>query len=212
MKETNKGLSCIERRNKGFNNPVEILTRWKNNIKHSYQRAHYGFCDRDIWNIDCWFLKVMPAMLEQFKETTHGYPDIDGAISHAIYESGQEKEDDDVGMKAWKDILDEMIFLLREADEDTCTRKNPYEEEWEQAYEEFNDKYGIFGEKLLTEEDLAKAAKTGARRAYMLGDVDEYKEISDKHLKESREISKYRSECKHKALMLLDKWFWNLWD
>ncbi|MBE5905017.1 MAG: hypothetical protein E7275_12150 [Pseudobutyrivibrio sp.] len=208
MKEMDKGTSCIEGRHKGFNNPIETLTRWKNNIKYAYQRAHYGYCDRDIWNIDYWFLKVMPAMLEQFKETTHGYPDMEGAISHAVYDSGRDLVKDDAGMKAWKDVLDEMIFLLREADEDTCTRENPYDEEWRQAWDEFECKYGLFGEKLLTEEDLAGPG----RRAYLPAHLDEYKDISDKHTKENIEILKYRSECKHKALELFDKWFWNLWD
>lgn len=43
-----------------------------------------------------------------------------------------------------------MIFLLREASEETCTVKNPYEEENLKNHKEFTKKYGILGEKLLS--------------------------------------------------------------
>ena len=48
----------------------------------------------------------------------------------------------------WDKILDRMIFLWRELDENTCTKKNPYEDEYMKASEEFDNKYGLLGEKL----------------------------------------------------------------
>lgn len=73
-------------------------------------------------------------------------------------------------MKRWKGILSEMIFLFREAHEDTCTKKNPFEEEYSRATKEFTEKYGFFGEKLKTEEEREEEKKTGRSRWYMLGD------------------------------------------
>ena len=43
------------------------------------------------------------------------------------------------------------MWLRRESAEDTCTRKNPYEEEYDKAHTEFREKYGLLGEKLQTE-------------------------------------------------------------
>ena len=105
-----------------------------------------------------------------------------------------------------------MESLFREANEETCHRKNPYEEEHDQAQQEFNEKYGVFGEKLKTEEEKAEERKKHSSRIYMLGDVPEYAEISDKWLAAERELHEYREECLKKGMALMTKYFWNLWD
>ena len=108
--------------------------------------------------------------------------------------------------------MNEMIFFFREANEDTCTKKNLYEEEHDKASDEFTKKYGFFGEKLKTEEEKEAEKKTGSSRWYMLEDVPEYKEISDLYHDEYRKIVEYRHECKDKGMDLFKEWFWNLWD
>ena len=45
------------------------------NIKSFFQRGTKGYCDEDLWEIDSWFLKIMPKMLEEFKKKTMGWPD-----------------------------------------------------------------------------------------------------------------------------------------
>ena len=45
--------------------------------------------------------------------------------------------------------------------EETCERKNIYEEEHERVYREFEEKYGIFGEGL--EKSNEKSDKSGER-------------------------------------------------
>ena len=214
MREKNKkvGYSCYEKKMRGFEKPKEKYKRWRRNIKFAYQRVRYGYCDSDIWSIDYWFLNVMPGMLQQLKETTHSYPCFQGSISHAVYGTAVSEDADDAGMKQWDEILSEMIFLLKEANEDTCTRENKYQKEYDKAQEEFDNKYGMFGEKLRTEAEKAEEKKKGTHRIYMLGDVPEYKEISELYFNELRALSDYRDECKSKALELFSKWFWDLWD
>ena len=133
------------------------------------------------------------------------------------YESALEKVLDDEdkeseGMKAWKTVLDRMVFLMREADENTCTRANPYEEAYDKAQKEFNDKYGMFGEKLLTDEEQKRSESGEGTRLYMPSDVEEYKPISDQYYDEERKIAEYRRKCKEEALDLFSKWFYDLWD
>ena len=82
----------------------------------------------------------------------------------------------------------------------------------DKAQEEFDNKYGMFGEKLRTEAEKAEEKKKGTHRIYMLGDVPEYKEISELYFNESRVLGDYRDDCKNKALELFSKWFWDLWD
>lgn len=211
-KTKKNGYPCYDKKMHGFENPKEKFKRWKRNIRFAYQRIKYGYCDSDIWSIDYWFLNVMPGMLQQLKDTTHSYPCFQGSISHALCENGMSEDTDNEGVKQWEAILSEMIFLLNEANEDTCTRENKYKKEYDKAREEFNNKYGMLGEKLRTEEDKAEEKKKGTHRVYMLGDVPEYKEISELYFNESRVLDDYRDDCKNKALELFSKWFWDLWD
>lgn len=206
------GYPCYDKKMHGFENPKEKFKRWRRNIRFAYQRIKYGYCDSDVWSIDLWFLNVMPGMLQHLKDTTHSYPCFQGSISHALCENVMSEETDNEGVKQWEAILSEMIFLLNEANEDTCTRENKYQKEYDKAQEEFDNKYGMFGEKLRTEAEKAEEKKKGTHRIYMLGDVPEYKEISECYFNELRALSDYRDECKSKALELFSKWFWDLWD
>ncbi len=212
MNNRKTDYSCFEARERGFINPIKGVKRWGRNIKHAYQRIRYGYCDRDVWSIDWWFLNVIPNMLEDLKETTHGYPSMPDDFAQALVGTGAPKEVDDEGMKRWKDILTEMIFLFREANAETCTKKNPYEEEYDKVLEEFTEKYGILGDGLKTEAEKAEEERKGSYRMYMLSDVPEYKEISELHFAEERKIDEYRYECKDKGMDLFKEWFWNLWD
>lgn len=47
------------------------LTR---NIEKFIQRGMMGYCDEDLYNIDCWFIKIFPNMLDNFAECTIGHP------------------------------------------------------------------------------------------------------------------------------------------
>ena len=214
MKERRKqGYSAIEKHPHGLENPVDKIKRWKRNIAFACQRVRYGYCERDVWSIDWWFLNVVPNMLQELKETKHGYPD---ALSTSDHNSQRlitdEAEKEEEGSKKWDAILSEMIFLFREANEETCRKKNPYEEQYEKCSDEFIKKYGFFGEKLKTKEEMEEEKEKRYKRWYTLGDVPEYQNIQNKYLKEEQKIDQYRNECKNKGLELFSKWFWSLWD
>ncbi|WP_044917220.1 hypothetical protein [Butyrivibrio sp. WCE2006] len=130
------GYPCYDKKTHGFENPKEKFKRWRRNIRFAYQRIKYGYCDSDVWSIDLWFLNVMPEMLQHLKDTTHSYPCFQGSISHALCENVMSEETDNEGVKQWEATLSEMIFLLNEANEDTCTRENKYQEEYDKAQEE----------------------------------------------------------------------------
>lgn len=102
-----------------------------------------------------------------------------------------------------------MIFLWREIDEETCSKKNPYEEEYDKAFDEFYHKYGLFGSKFQTEKENQKGGRT---RIHFMSDLPEYQEISAKYEKEEKLLNEYRCSCKDEAMDMLKKYFYDLWD
>ena len=112
----------------------------------------------------------------------------------------------------WDKIFEQMIFLWKETEESTCSKKNPYEDEYSRAYSEFKEKYGFMGEKLQTKEELEKNRKCGGRytTVHFMNELSEYKEIYDKYLEEEHRLEQYRSECKDEAIDMLKKYFYEL--
>ena len=94
----------------------ERISIWKEDVICIYQRLRYGYCYRDIWSIDQWFLTVVPNMIHDLRVNSHGYP--------SFFEGPEEEN-----IRKWDRILGRMEFLFREANEDTCRKKNLYEEE-----------------------------------------------------------------------------------
>ncbi len=138
-------------------------------------------------------------MIHDLRVNSHGYP--------SFFEGPEEEN-----IRKWDRILGRMEFLFREANEDTCRKKNLYEEEHDLAQEEFTTKYGMFGEKLKTEEEIAREKREHTHRLYMLSDVPEYVEISGKWLAAEGELREYRDKCLKQGMELMTKYFRNLWD
>lgn len=98
-----------------------------------------GYSDYDVWDIDYWFLGIMPKMLKQLRDTTHSAPLLPNTTEETCHEE-------------WKNILSRMIFLLGEMDEDNCSYENQYEEEYQNYLE---SRYSIknYKKELDSEED-----------------------------------------------------------
>ena len=108
------------------------------------------------------------------------------------------------------EILSRLTFLLREANEDTCTKVNAYSELYHLISEKFHEKYGEFGEELLSDEEKAEAKKTGSQPIYFPFHLPEYKEISECYFEQDRKLNEYREQCKNEAMELFTKWFYSL--
>lgn len=180
----------------------EIIPTLFRDLRCCVQRCRKGYCYRDLWNIDIWFLNVMPDMLREFRDNTHGYP-------YELVEKHNESEDKEkLAVEEWNEILEKMAFLFQEADEDTCKKENPYQAEHDHIQEEFEQKYGVFGEKLRTAEEKVGFGK----RLHFAHELPEYKEIEEKYMEEERKIARYRVERKDEAFQLFSYWFYHLWD
>lgn len=169
-------------------NPVKKLRLFFQDLKFCVQRIRKGYCDRDLWSIDYWFLNQFPTMLEEFKKNTHGYP--------SQFNTPEE----------WDAVLDEMIHLFKEAHSDTCSRINPYGEEHHIASEEFTKKYGFLGEKLRTPDEIERNKKEHVHTMHTMSELPEYAEIDEKYYNASREIDDYRDDCLDKALSMFTEY------
>ena len=77
-------------------------------IKYAWQRMLYGYSYSDVVDVDYWFVSTMANVLEDLKNTTNGYP--------ATEES----------FESWKEKLGYIVFCLRAANSDTCSKNQPY--------------------------------------------------------------------------------------
>ncbi len=177
-------------------------------IKWSKQRVKRGFSDNDVWNMYSHLEELIPAMLQHLKDNRVGSPiilDKNNTDNNVIMQNDSCHEE-------WDKVLDQMIFLWREMNEETCSKKNPYQEEYDKAFDEFHKRYGVLGEGLETEEEKEKAKKTGTRRMHFMSEVPEFEEINRLYLEEEKKLEKYREKCKDEAFDLMKKYFFALWD
>ena len=54
--------------------PIERIHDYYLNIKYSIQRVCRGWCNMDTFEIDSWFLNVVPDMLRYLREHKSGFP------------------------------------------------------------------------------------------------------------------------------------------
>lgn len=169
-------------------------------LKHAYQRVKKGYSYRDLWNIDFWFLKIMPNMLEDFTKDLYGYP---ATIREELKKKNPELTDEEIDEKNldfqyWKDIVKEIAFHFREASEEENEAKtNQY---WEKMYE-LQGKYNLF----LPDEKEVKQTMTKE-------DFEEWKTNDEKWLDREKEIENYRNEQLKIGMEMFTKYFWSLWD
>ena len=152
---------------------------------------------------------LIPDMLQTLKDTRKGSPGYLG--ENYINENGILVNDS--CHEEWNCILDKMIFLWREAEEDTCSQKNSFDEEHSKAFNEFTERFGLLGNKLQTEKELEENRKRGGGGTiHFMDELPEYKEISDKYREEEKRLEEYRRNCKDEAIDMLKQYFYDLWD
>ena len=81
-------------------------------IRRFFTRGIKGYDKSDLWDIDSWFIEIMPRMLREFKAQNNGHPC-------------------ELTMEDWNNILDRMIYCFEEADDVKCSQQN----EWEDTFE-----------------------------------------------------------------------------
>ena len=196
--------------------PIESIKYFFLSLKWARQRVKKGYCERDLSEVKDWFFEIMPEMLNEIKKEKSRIPMecyqeaiVALGLDPIEYCDAYNMEVEELAVKKWEEILSQIAFLLGEANYDTCTKKNPYEDEFHHIRKEFKAKYGEFGEKLMTKEEK-KRAKKGLQKWYSPSDIPEYKEIYESYWDEEKELTEYRKKCAKEGLELFVKWFYRL--
>lgn len=113
--------------------PLKKISLFFRRIKYNRQRIKYGWSEPDTWNMDVWFLNVVPPMLKHLRDNQHGHP-------------GTMTADE------WNKILNRMICLFEACNED-------HEEE---IYDKYHSDRKKFIEELLKEDDRKEKCKNEA--------------------------------------------------
>lgn len=187
------------------------------------QRAKRGFSDYDIFEINTWFLKIMPEMISELVKNNNGFPNFlkeKYLKDHNLDEFNlTEEQDSQLGeecLKEWTSILLEMEHAFYEARKETSSYKNKYQEEYSKARKEYLDKYGFHGEKIKNNPYIeyrpdGSCCISYEGNPYIFHRMDKYKEICALYRDEEMNIHKYRKEQTKKALDMFVKYFDELW-
>ena len=191
------------------NKLIAIFKHVRRCIKWSIQRIIRGYADGDRWGMYYYLQMLIPNMLQNLRDNRMGSPCCLGEN----YTNDEGIVVNDTCHAEWDKILDKMIFLWRESGEETCSQKNPYDEEFHKAALEFDEKYGFLGEKLQTKAEVEEARKRGGgHRVHFMYELPKYKEIYDLYMDEERKLDEYREQCQMEALDMLKEYFYLLWD
>ena len=171
-------------------------------IKHVYQRVRKGYSYRDLWNIDYWFMEIMPNMLTDFKKNLNGCP----SQFTNREDDGKEEQDVEKGIKEWEEVIERMIFCFREMNDDTCSMKNEFEDDYFEQWNKPNEG------KTVKERFIPCGEDEQHGKLYRLnkGEIDP--ELEKKYRKKMLEIDAYKDKMKTEGFELFSKYFWHLWD
>lgn len=113
--------------------PLYSIRQLFRDLKCCLDRIRKGYCVKDLWEIDTWFLSIMPEMLEDFNRRKNSYP-------NAFFEQCVQKHEKELPVsrekflisgawdfpelyekidteanEAWGHVLKEMADLMRKA-------------------------------------------------------------------------------------------------
>lgn len=173
------------------------------------ERVEKGYCGRDLWDIGGWFLTLIPDMLEEYKVSRHGSP---GRLGEN-YTNEDGILVNDKCHAEWDEILDHMIFLFREAREETGSKTNEHEDAHMAASKVFEEKYGVLGERFgLAEGEPGPDEDKPYRQTHFMDEDPEFAEIHRLWTEREAELSAYREDCRRQAMALFTEWMMELWD
>lgn len=169
------------------------IRQWFCNWKFVFQRAKYGYCDMDVWNMTDYHTFLLGEMLLALAENPTGFP---MAMRAEIPpEESLTEEQEATAMKEWKDLLTRMgNHFLHVYD---AERYNPNQ----------------FGEDLLKKLDETREIKHEKGSVVVSHRADRELEWLRKMFdKKQKEIMEWREDEYEKGLKLLKAWHDSLWD
>ena len=97
--------------------PHIFFRHLKYNIRDAWQRITRGYCDSDVFNMDYWFLDIMPPMLR----------DIANADSYIMLGEDGTRED-------WHDWLCDLAWRMERCHPDNTDDRNEFAAEYNETW------------------------------------------------------------------------------
>ena len=191
----------LEKKSFRLNN--KQFTSLQREVEHIDQRVKDGVSYRDAWNVDHWIPRTCSKILAHLAKNTHGFPPcavelhkrVVGEVDGKKYRREKKyagMNSDDHAWNVYLDDLKRMVFLFSESDEETCSKKNPYE---------FRLHWNFLDD-----------PEHGDCRVLKFEGTEDEKAETEKYRQVEAELCKYRAECLHKAMKMLDIYIEYLWD
>jgi hypothetical protein len=89
---------------KGLRSVAQFLRWFPRTVSDWAVRGYRGYADCDVWSVDSYLSGLLPRMLNQLREQTHGYP-----CSMDLLLTEEMGANDEVGMNLWVAILTAII-------------------------------------------------------------------------------------------------------
>ena len=124
-------------------------------LKHAKQRIKKGYSYRDVYDIQYWFLEIMPQMLEDLANEKYAGVPMDIFIKFQEENKDLSKEEAElIAETSWRSTLRTIAYYLREGNEPT-QEKNEYNDKMFANWR-MDDKLPTDNEKELREKWLAR--------------------------------------------------------
>lgn len=124
------------------------------NLKAAWQRATRGYANRDIWDMDTWFLQVFPAMLKKLSQEAHGHP-----VSFNSYEE-------------WTEFLYQLAMDFEKCQDDEGNDENEYYDDYMKSLDTMRYENGriIFDNDKISKLYFDRMKETSKERQKLLED------------------------------------------
>lgn len=124
------------------------------NLKAAWQRATRGYANRDIWDMDTWFLQVFPAMLKKLSQEAHGHP-----CSFNSYEE-------------WTEFLYQLAIDFEKCQDDEGNDENEYYDDYMKSLDTMRYENGriIFENDKISKLYFDRMKETSEERQKLLED------------------------------------------
>ena len=169
------------------------IRQWFYNWKFVFQRAKYGYCDIDVWNMTDYHTFLLGEMLLSLAENPTGFP---MAMRAEIPpEETMTEEQEAAAMAEWKELLTRMgTHFLHAYD---AEKYNP-KQFWDDLSKKLKETREIKHE---------KASVIVSHRSDR-----ELERLREMYNRRQKEIMEWREDEYEKGLQLLKAWHDNLWD
>jgi len=94
--------------------PLKNMRLFCCNVKYAWQRVTQGYCNRDVWNLDSYYLNLFHATLLHLAEHHMGYP-------------GTEPFEED---EKWTEFLYDLSIKFYQANEENDCLPHPMADKW----------------------------------------------------------------------------------